>query len=188
MISGTTPSWQNEPIEIDYWSFYYQTSQSTWLLSILIGWKQIISWESKITFLHYFHKNLCNIMRAAFKKAAFKKAALKMSLYLQFFHKKEKGWKGHCPMMGSLVSQMLVKWQTCTDRWKYRKWHIFKPNVHRHKWTKKEYYNLTFPILDNLEHIIHKLESIEIWLGIGIQRRTSESYSTDEASKTNPKE
>ncbi len=41
-----------EPIEIDHNIILYQTSQSTWLLSILIGRKQIAAWKSKITFLY----------------------------------------------------------------------------------------------------------------------------------------
>ncbi len=53
---------------------FYQTSQSTWPLRTLIGWNQINAYKSKITFLHQFQKNLCDIMRAAFKKAALKMA------------------------------------------------------------------------------------------------------------------
>ncbi len=58
----------------------------------MIGWKQIIAWESKITFLYYFHKNLCDIMRAAFKKAALKIDPLSDcvdSIYKHFTFKKD---------------------------------------------------------------------------------------------------
>ncbi len=37
---------------------YFKTSPSTWHLSSLIGWNWIIASKSRITFLHYFHKNL----------------------------------------------------------------------------------------------------------------------------------
>ncbi len=37
---------------------FFQTSLSTWLLSILIGWNWIIASKSRITFLHYLQKNL----------------------------------------------------------------------------------------------------------------------------------